>query len=616
VDGVAFVGLSMKEPGQRHSTCYVAYTQMEQLLGQHQLTYQNFIDKIKTMHHPVTRKASKEQIQLLQSRRVLRKGATVAMMISLQSASKCCRLLGLPSSVCEQLAEPEAGMHMPPMPAGVAGPSAASASGTAAGPAAAGSRSVTQIPTGYNYSDPNLQSSIHMSIPKVQWDKDELKMSRFGLQTFQASRPQLDMVQPQLELYKQYRQEPVVMNRPQWLSMLQPGQSWDSHWNGVMRFLGFAFYFAGVAFPLLNHYLNINLVMLYLSYQMARGMLPANLAVIAYDARAVSEWWWSTQVPEEQKQMYLERYRQHQQQLENLGRQCSNNLAPDPAKMLNRLEQQQQRRQELSAPELMHVMYSLWLSAVKLLPYAALEAAEFVQIVLVLNFFFGFLPPQRESVVLSLQLPGTKCMHPACQHRDKCLGNHIRKAPDGSSRFELFVQHYKGSKHKGFKPLQVPLPPELCVLYTAHLEAGRHMLIESTVGLGTPEAEAVEDYLFLWPSTLKPIKMAQLYKVFNKLVLADASVSFGVQWLRTVFVEYMRTAESAASGLDQEAAARMMGHCLKVWDAAYDKLQHQRASDHVEQAMPKWRSQLLLQHGGADLLEEGKQALQDKGFKD
>ena len=612
MDGVAFVGLSMKETGQRHSTCYVAYTQMEELLGQHQLTYQNMIDKIKNMHHPNIRKASKEQIHLLQSRRVLRKRTTVAMMISLQSASKCCRLLGLPSSVCEQLAEPEAGMHMPPLPAGVAGPSAASASG----PAAVGSRSVTRIPTGYNYSDPHLQSSIHMSIPKVQWDKDELKMPRFGLQTFQTSRAQLNMVQPQLDLYKLFRQELVVLNRPQWLSMLQPGQSWDSHWNGLMRFLGFAFYFAKVAFPLLDHYLNINLVMLYLSYQMARGMLPANLAVIAFDARAVSEWVWSTQVPEQQKQQYSERYRQHQEQLENLGKQCSTNLAPDPEKVLVRLEQQQQRRQEFSAPQLMHVMYSLWLSAFKLLPYAALEAAEFVQVVLVLNFFFGFLPPQRESVVLSLQLPGTKCMHPACQHRDKCLGNHIRKASDGSGRFELFVQHYKGSKHKGFKPLQVPLPLELCVLYTAHLKAGRQMLIESAVGLGTPEAKAVEDYLFLWPSTLKPIKMAQLYKVFNKLVLADANVSFGVQWLRTVFVEYMRNADSAASGLDQEAAARMMGHCLKVWDAAYDKLQHERASAHVEQVMPKWRSQLLLQHGGADLLKEGKQALLDKGFEE
>lgn len=74
---------------------------------------------------------------------------------------------------------------------------------------------------------------------------------------------------------------------------------------------------------------------------------------------------------------------------------------------------------------------------------------------------------------------------------------------------------------------------------------------------------------------------------------------------------------SAACGLDEAAAARMMGHCLSVWDAAYDKSQQQRASAHVQQVMPTWRSQLLLQQqGGSDLLKEGKQALLDKGFND
>lgn len=613
VDGVAFVGLLIKEHGHKDTTCYVTYKQMGELLKRHKLVYHNMVDKLKSMHHPNIKKASKQQLKLLQSRNVLMKGASVAMLISLQSASRCCRLLGLPTPVCDQLAHPEAGMHLPAVHAEVVGPSVASP----ATAEVAQSRSITHIPAGYNYSQPSMQASIHTTIPKLQWDKDELKMPQFGLQTFKTTKAQLDMVQPQLELYREFRQEPVMMNRPQWLSRLQPGLSWESHWNGIMRFLGFAYYFAKVAFPMLNHYLNINTVVLYISYQLSRGMLPVNLAAIAHDARAVSEWVWSTQVPEQQKQLCLERYRQHQEQLENLGKQCCSNLAPDPQKVLHRLEQQQQRRQELSAPELMLIMYSLWLSAVKLLPYEALEAAEFVQVVLVLSFFFGFLPPQRESVVLSLQVPGTRCMHPACQHRDKCLGNHIREASDGSGKLELFVQHYKGSQQKGFKPLQVPLPPEVCVLYKAHLDAGRQLIIESAVGLDTPEAGVVQDYLFLWPSTLKPFLMAQVHRVFNKLVLADASVSFGVQWLRTVFIEYMRSAGSAASGLDEGAAARVMGHCLGVWDAAYDKLQHQRASTHVEQVMPKWRSQLLMQHkGGADLLKAGKQAMLDKGFKD
>jgi len=457
---------------------------MKQLLHRHKLQYQNLIDKLNTMHHPQIRKASSQELKILLSRKVLKKGATLAMLISLQSASKCCRLLGMPTPVCERLANPEAGIHMPTMPVGAAGPSAAPASGTPAIPAAAAaeaacssSRSATLLPAGFNYKEPSMQNSIHSSLPKVEWDKDELQMPRIGLQTFKNTKPQLDVVQPQIEQYKEFRLEPVMMNRPQWLSRLQPGSSWDSHWNGIMRFLGFAYFFAQVGFPLLTHFLNINLVMLYLSFQLARGMMPINLAGIAHDARAVSEWVWATQVPEQQKQLYSHRYKQHQEQLENLGKQCSSYLAPDPQKVLERLEQQQQRRQELTAPQLMMMMYSLWLSAIKLLPYRELEDAELVQLVLVLSFFFGFLPPQRESVVLSLQLAGSKCMHPACQHRDTCKGNHIRPAKDGSGRLELFVQHYKGVEKKGFKPLQVPLPPEISVLYKAHVEAGRKLII-------------------------------------------------------------------------------------------------------------------------------------------
>ena len=319
---------------------------------------------------------------------------------------------------------------------------------------------------------------------------------------------------------------------------------------------------------------------------------------------------------EQEKLLNSARYKQHLEQLENLGKQCSSNLAPDPQKVLARVEQQQQRREQLSAPELMLIMYSLWLSAMSSLPYDSLEAAESVQMVLMLIFFFGFIPPQRESVILSLQLPGSKCMHPNCQHRDKCLGNHIRACVGDSDRLELFVQHYKGDKHKGYVPLQVPLPPEICALYQAHLGSGRDLIIDSTVGLETVEAEAVAPYLFIWPSTLKPISMAQVHKVFNQLVLSDSDLSFGVQWLRTVFVEHMRAVGSAACGLDESAAARMMGHHIGVWNVAYDKFKQHRSSAHVEQVMPVWRGKLLQQQGGSDLLEQGKQALLANGFKD
>ena len=77
----------------------------------------------------------------------------------------------------------------------------------------------------------------------------------------------------------------------------------------------------------------------------------------------------------------------------------------------------------------------------------------------------------------------------------------------------------------------------------------------------------------------------------------------------------MRVVGSAACGWMSSAAARMMGHHIGVWNVAYDKFKQHRGSAHVEQVMPVWRGKLLQQQGGADLLQQGKQALLAKGFK-
>ena len=92
--GVAFVGLLVKESGHTQTTGYVTYKHMEELLKKHGMQYQTMIDKIKTMKHPKLMRANKQQIKFLQSRKVLHKKATVAILISLESARKLLKAAG------------------------------------------------------------------------------------------------------------------------------------------------------------------------------------------------------------------------------------------------------------------------------------------------------------------------------------------------------------------------------------------------------------------------------------------------------------------------------------------------------------------------------------------
>jgi hypothetical protein len=461
-----------------------------------------------------------------------------------------------------------------------------------------------------NCSAPCLQEYVFTSLPDLGFAPEDLGVTHFALQTFPDAREELTVVGPHLEEYRQFRATPVHSQRPDWVSFLQP-TTWPSHCSNIMRFLGFLWYFMGVAKPMLQHYLNLNLVMSYISFQVARGMTPEHLAVIAHDARVVSEWVWQTQHTPQQRQVLQFMYQKHQEQLISLGKQCSHNIRPDPQQVLHRMQVQQQRRDSMDAAHLVVIMYSLWLQAMERLPFKDLNDVLFVQEVLMCCMFFGFVPPQRVSVVVSLQLLGSKCLHPNCQHRDTCFANHVGPHSDGSGRLVLFEQHTKHERWSAI-PIEVVLPVELVQLFNAYYPAGRNMLIESEVGLGTPKAAHVPPYLFIHPVMLEPYFDSQMNKIWKRLVLPEAKVQFGPQWCRTIFVEERSDGGRVAPELDDHAAAKAMGHCLGVWSAAYDKLRHHRGARNVHQYMPEWRRQLLEHFGASNLLKQGHQLLADK----
>lgn len=609
-------GLLIPDSSKKHSSTYIAVQQLGYLLTEHDICAQQKVyDTIRSLPHVTTCFATTQQLQYLKGRGALVQNATTAKLISLHSAHKCCKKLGLPSHISDQLLHPQAAMEQQDIPAeavaianavqSVAGTSAAAAaSSNIPSPATSNLLAAPAL----NCTDPALQRHILTCLPPITFDHDDLMRPRFGLQTFPDAADQLAVVNLQLEQYFKYRTSTVNIAREDWVGMLQP-TTVPSHQNGILRFLGFAYHYMGVQQPVLQHYLNLNLVMYYISFQHARGMNPDNLGTIAHDARVVSEWVWSTQLSAAQQQQWHFTYMSHQSKLQNLGMQCSRNLAPNPVRVMERLQRQQLRRESMSAAHLAVIMYSLWWKAVQRIPFKEPDDHVFVMEVLLCCLFFGFIPPQRSSVVLSLQVQGKKvhCRHPNCQHKDTCPTNHIGK--DHAGHLVLHIQHHKNEKHMHHKPIQVRLPPELCVLFNAHVPSGRNMLIEEAVGLGTPEARAVKPYMFLHPVTLKPFYDAQASRLFKQLVLPAAKQQFGPQWCRTIFVEERRGLGSVECELSDEAAAAAMGHCIKVWDRAYDKLKYYRHAEEVDTHMPVWRERLLSNMGADELLQKAKQYL-------
>lgn len=605
-------GLSIQDSGSGHSSTYISVHQLGDMLSDHDISQQKLYDTIRSMSRVNTCFATTKQLQYLKNRGALVQKATTAKLISLHSAHKCCKKLGLPADVCDQFLHPQATLEQQDIPPeAVAIASAVEGVAAAAEAVAASSSKAHRVAIShpaavvFNCTDPSLQKHILTNLPVVAYDHEDMMRPRFGLQTFPEAADQLEAVNLQIQEYSKFRTSTVNLARPTWVKMLQP-TSMPSHENGILRFLGFAYYFMGVQEPRLQHYLNINLVMSYISFQHARGMNPDNLGTIAHDARVVSEWVWSTQLSPDQQQLWHFTYQSHQSKLHSLGLQCSRNLAPDPAKVMHKLEVEHLRRSSMSAAHLAVIMYSLWFKAAQRIPFSKPDDNVFVMEVLLCCLFFGFIPPQRVSVVLSLQVKGRTCRHPNCQHRSTCPANHIGTDLDG--HLMLHVQHHKNEKHM-IRPIQVRLPVELCLLYNAHMPSGRNMLIEDAVGLRTPAAKGVPPYLFLSEGTLEPFYETQASRLFKQLVLPEAKVQFGPQWCRTMFVEERRGTASVDCGLSDEAAAAAMGHCVTVWNAAYDKLRSSRHGEEVDKHMPVWRERLLSNMGADELVQKAKQYL-------
>ena len=164
-------------------------------------------------------------------------------------------------------------------------------------------------------------------------------------------------------------------------------------------------------------------------------------------------------------------------------------------------------------------------------------------------------------------------------------------------QYRLVAPHHKSERHRN-RPIDYLLPQDLCLLLDFHIKHGLKIIMSSqqdTLNL----AYSSMTFLFVMPTTRKPLLKQQVSQVWKRVVLPEA-YRFGPQVARSAFATGIRNSQLIPrADFSTAAAAEAMGHTLQVWNNTYDKLYMQQAVQRSVDALGQWREQVLLQQAQA-----------------
>lgn len=219
---------------------------------------------------------------------------------------------------------------------------------------------------------------------------------------------QYALLRTALHAFKQWCTNIIQLNRPRALQ-LQRAATWKGTRAEVCRFLGWCFKFGEVQQPRMHHFLNGHLVCQFVSFLRARGLVRSNLVSFVSTTMRVVTW---LQVTHQLSPLDNSRLEVYWTWLQNLHGQLSHHISIQPPLSMTQLIQQGRWMQP---EELMSCISKAYAKAEAVVRAAALRAfapdsLERPQVVLVQEtllccLFFGYLPPLRPSVAISLQKP-------------------------------------------------------------------------------------------------------------------------------------------------------------------------------------------------------------------
>lgn len=545
-----------------------------------------FTDHASASHY---RRAEPAELDWLKRKKAVSPRSTMVNLVSMQRCLAVGRGLGVPEELLTELAELPMAVPLTTT-AQAAAPAVPTPTPVTASTAQALSQTVSTTAAA-------IQAMCPARLPPCTLSQAELEVWHYGLTTQPiAQGPVLNHIRAALEGLRQWSRDFVRMDRPMdvdWLAF----SSWKGNQGEMLRFLGFICKHKGVQQPTLQHYLNGFLVADFISFLKAREVDPNQLADHVHQAERVVVYLASTnQISHADLQLYSP----YRGWLANMAHQLKKNLqsAPKPS-----LEELMQQGTYMQADELLVCLHKVGerATARKGEVGDSWEAAKENMYAAYGMSFFGYVPPLRPSVVHSLQDPDYSgpCLHPDCQHPNKCKGNRVEiedwdstsdSSMDSSSTSSLdptitiFAPHHKASKWwKKNKTIVCKLPPILARLYLTHYLEGRGMLLSNC-------SSDPSNYFFVQVLKGEQLLESQASQIFASVVLPHTH-HFGPQRARAIFVTAARGGQLGS--VDVQAAAAIMGNSYRMWEDVYDREVVARgAADNVA-ALAKWRSRVL-----------------------
>jgi hypothetical protein len=570
------------------------------------------------------RHPSSAELNWLRQQNAVSNSTAHVVLITISAAVRVLDKLQVPGEVITQLKTMQTAQPVQPPPhtspltplmqhhaaggaAAVAAPTAARAGTSAAacagaGPSAAAAAAGTSThPQIEDTHSPCIQAVLPNSLPLLTLTSEEIHVSRYGITTHKdLSAAERAAIEAELGLLVDWWMEPIQLSRPKGVCPIG-NATWLGYKSELSRFLGYCRLYQGVEHPTLHHLLNAHLLLHFISFLRGRGVQPVQLSDMALKASRVAVYLHSNN---RLSPTCIARLPGYLEWLDNLVHQCKHNLQPVPGPSLAELQEQ---GRWIDPVKLLQSVVQAHTVATQLLPTnnsASMTRDVAVQIMQtsMCCFFYGFMLPNRPSVVITLQHPAYNgdCLVPRCQHKARCKGNRLEWAVPpqqaGSTstvrKLKLVAPHHKTRPDAQEKIIEFFLPDDMQELMRVHLSVCLPLISQC---FSYDTENGLPPTVFIWPSTGKQVSPQQVSKMFQKVVV-PSGFKISPQVARAAFSTLVR--DDAMQGgfgnvIDQDGAAALMGHSIEMWDEVYDRKYAARRAQEAVDNLARFRHSLL-----------------------
>jgi hypothetical protein len=512
-----------------------------------QATPAAFRNGVARVANPTLKQATPVQIFQLKQMQALLPSASVCQLGSVDTACRVVQTLGVSRVVVQSLRMQTPYEAVPSLPPQNKQPTLCAASGSLS--------TTTGLPT---------------SLPKCPISGQQLKAD-YGLL---KCKPQLARATPLSHHVKQleaWLREPVQTDRP---GKCLSSQSWAGVQKLLYMYLGFIHKFHGVQLPTLPDFLNANLIMHYIGFCQARGLVADTVKLYLMQMVCIIQYLQAKQGSSLRMQELLVWVATLKKQLRHAFPQPKK----DPVDLLE---------QGKAAPPGV-LLAHLEAKRLKVLDLVkskgrCFEAAKANHDWCMVACLFGWLPPLRSSCIRTLMHPTNTqgCLDADCT-ASNCKGNCLTYTGD---KLRVLLTHHKNAGSWGDGPIRFYVPKELASMLQLHLQWGLDLLVN-------PHGEE-GPWVFVTP-TGKQLQQHNLQTILNNM-LKELGVTIPAHTLRHTFVEE-RKSTSRVQGPEDAGAAMVMGHSTRQWTAgSYDRHFSRREAQLAVDNMRQWREGVLAQ---------------------